>query len=347
MPAAEAEAAEPLADDEIRDLLDPFSHQPKILIAVSGGSDSFGMLAAFARWRRLDDTAPALCVASVDHGLRPEAAQECATVMEVAARFGLPAATLRWEGEKPAAGLQDAAREARYRLLADHARAVDATAVATAHHREDQAETVLMRLVRGSGPLGLKGMAATSERHGVAILRPFLWVAKARLAATAAAAGLAPVDDPSNADDRFTRVRIRRLMPLLAAEGLDAQRLAILAGRIRMLDEALAHQVGIVMDRCRRPSIVPGTVVMDGSDWLDEPFAVVQQLLSRVLGEVAPEGARERLEAVEGLAGAVLMAIAGGEALRQTLQGALVSVTADGRVIVAREPRRQSGRIPD
>ncbi len=347
MPAADAEAAEPLADDEIRDLLDPFSGQPAILLAVSGGSDSFGMLAAFARWRDLGEAAPAVCVASVDHGLRPEAARECAIVMEAASRFGLPAATLRWEGEKPAAGLQEAAREARYRLLADHARAVGASAIATAHHREDQAETVLMRLVRGSGPLGLKGMAATSERHGIAILRPFLWVPKARLAATATQAGLAPVDDPSNADDRFTRVRIRALMHQMAGEGLGPERLAILAGRMRMLDEALAHQVGGLMDRCRRPSIVPGTVVMDGSAWLDEPFAVVQQLLSRVLSEVAPEGARERLEAVEGLAGSVLMAIAGGEALRKTLQGALVSVITDGRVIVAREPPRQLARNPD
>ncbi len=347
MPAAEAESAEPLADDEVRDLLDPFSHQPAILLAVSGGPDSCGMLAAFARWRSLTEAGPTLSVASVDHGLRPEAAGECAMVMDAAARLDLPATTLRWVGEKPAAGLQDAAREARYRLLADHARATGATAIATAHHREDQAETVLMRLIRGSGPLGLKGMAATSERHGIAILRPFLWVPQTRLAATAAAAGLEPVADPSNADDRYTRVRIRRLMPLLAGEGLDAQRLAILAGRMRMLDEALAHQVGGVLDNCRRPSIVPGTIVLDGSAWLNEPFAVIQQLLSRVLSEVSPEGARERLEAVEGLAGAVLMAIAGGETLRHTLQGALISVTADGRVIVAREPPRPSGRKPD
>lgn len=344
MPAADAEAASPLADDEIRDLLEPFSGQPAILLAVSGGSDSFGMLAAFARWRGLDEATPVISVASIDHGLRPASVQECGIVMDAAARLGLPAATLHWEGAKPATGLQDAAREARYRLLAGHARAIGASAVATAHHREDQAETVLMRLARGSGPLGLKGMATTSERQGVSILRPFLWVPKARLAATAAAAGLEPVDDPSNADDRYARIRIRRLMPLLAGEGLDAQRLAILAGRMRMLDEALAHQVGGVMDRCRRPSIVAGTVVMDGRAWLEEPFAVVQQLLSRVVAEVAPEGARERLEAIEGLAGAVLMAIAGGEALRQTLQGALVSVTADGRVIVAREPPRQLAR---
>jgi tRNA(Ile)-lysidine synthase len=344
VPAAEAEAAAPLADDDIRDLLSSLSSHDRLVLAVSGGPDSCGMMAVFARWRDMGGTVPDLSVACVDHGVRPEAAAEAAGVVAAAGRLGLAATPLRWEGEKPGSGLQEAAREARYRLLADHARAIGAGAVVVAHHLEDQAETVLMRLARGSGPLGLKGMAAASRREGVEILRPFLWVPKARLAATALAAGLVPVEDPSNADPGYTRVRLRGLLPKLAAEGLDAERLAILAGRMRMVDEALARHAADLDAASRQRSIVPGTVVFDGAGWLEKPFIDVQQLLAAVLREVAPDGARERLEALEALTGAVLMAIAEGGPLRQTLQGALVTVTAAGRVIVAREPPRQSAR---
>lgn len=336
------QAAEALSDAEIAAFLEGCQGRRGLVLGVSGGPDSFGMLAAFARWRE----APPLVVAAVDHGLRPESAQECERVMAAAARFGLSAATLRWEGPKPATGLQEAAREARFRLLSDHARAVGAEAVVLAHHQEDQAETVLMRLIRGSGPLGLKAMAETSERGGMTILRPFLWLPKARLRATAEAAGLAPVNDPSNEDERFTRVRLRRLMPLLAAEGLDIERLALLAGRMRMVDAAIAQHVAELDQASRRPSIAPGTVVLDAAGWLEKPLVDIQQLLAAVMAEVVPDGPRSRLEALEELSAAVLMALSAGEAYRQTLQGALVSVTASGRVIVAREPARRAASTP-
>ena len=341
MPAAEVEAASSLADAELSDLLDRFSSYPALVLAVSGGPDSFGMLAAFARWRAGARGSPVLHVATIDHGLRPEAAGECTAVVAAAERLGIAAAKLDWLGDKPAAGLQEAARQARYRLLADHARAVGAPVVVVAHTLSDQAETVLMRLARGSGPLGLKGMAATSRREGVEIARPFLWVTGARLAATARASGLDPIADPSNGDDRFTRVRMRRLMALLEPEGLDAERLAVLAGRMQMLDEALARQADMLADACAQPSVAPGTKVFDGSGWLSEPFAAVQALLARAIAETGDTAIAERLEALEALTGAVLMAIAGGSAHRETLRGAAVQVTAGGRVIVAREPARR------
>lgn len=339
--------AGPLTDAEIDDLLAPHRHRGTLLLAVSGGPDSFGMMAALARWRGSGDGATSLHVATVDHGLRPEAASECAHVERSAARLGLPAATLRWTGDKPPSGLQEAAREARYRLLADRAATVGAGAVVLAHHLEDQAETVLMRMARGSGPSGLKGMAPVSERHGIDLLRPFLFVPKGRLAATAGAAGLEPVADPSNADGRFTRVRLRRLMPLLAAEGLDAERLAILAGRMRMLDEAIVHHAAQLAQATARPSGAAGATVHAGASWLAEPFAVVLRLMADLVAAAGDPAADPRLEALEELTGEVLMAIASGEPFRRNLQGALVSVTADSRVIVAREPPRRDLRKGD
>jgi tRNA(Ile)-lysidine synthase len=341
--AAEAAQPAPLDAAELSDLLDRYSTCPDLVLAVSGGPDSCGMLAAFVRWRHARADGPALHIATVDHGLRPESAAECAGVMAAAERLGVQSTKLHWQGKKPSAGLQEAAREARYRLLADHARAVGAPAVVVAHTQSDQAETVLMRLVRGSGPLGLKGMAASTMREGVEIVRPFLWVTGARLAATARAAGLEPIADPSNTDDRFTRVRMRRLLAALAPEGLDVERLAVLAGRMQMLDEALARQAEMLADACAQPSIAPGTKVFDGSGWLTEPFVVVQALLSRAIARVGDPAIAERLEALEALTGAVLMALAGGAAHRETLRGAAVQVTAAGRVIVAREPARRGG----
>lgn len=346
MPAADAEAARPLADDEIHDLLDPHLNQPALLLAVSGGPDSLGMLAAFARWRERSAGGPAIHVAAVDHGLRPESASECAMVQRAAARFGLSCDVLRWEGGKPATGLQEAARDERYRLLATRARALGAPLIVLAHHQDDQAETVIMRLVRGSGPLGLKGMATVSERDGVHLLRPFLFVPKTRLAATAAAAGLTPVEDPSNRDPRFTRTRIRRVMEVLAEEGLDAERIAIFAGRMQMLDAAGAQHAARLAEETALAA-PPGARMFDGPRWLGVPFADMLRLLADAMAEVGDPAIDARLEAQEELAGEVLMAVASGDTLRRNLQGALITVTANGRVIVAREPPRQSGRKPD
>ncbi len=343
MPAAEPVA--PFAETELSDLFDRFSAEPALVLAVSGGPDSMGMMAAAARWRAALGSGPVLHVASVDHGLRAEAADECAAVMQSATALGLEATTLAWTGDKPSTGLQEAARAARYRLLAAHAAAVGARLVMTAHTITDQAETVMMRLTRGSGPLGLKGMAAESPRDGVLLVRPFLWERGERLAATAEAAGLTPVLDPSNADDRFARVRMRKLLAALDGEGLDAERLAILAGRMRMIDEALRHGAAQLADASRMASIVPGAQVFDATKWRDQPLATVQMLLSIALAEAGDPTIAERLEAVEMLSGTLLMAIDGHIAHRETLRGALISVTPEGRVIVAREPARRGGGI--
>ena len=140
-----------------------------------------------------------------------------------AAKLGVPHATLVWTGPKPSTRLQERAREARYRLLVEHARAIGADAIATAHHADDQAETVLFRLLRGSGVAGLAGMAATSRRDGVTIVRPLLGVAKSDLVAFCRARGVAFADDPSNADPRYARTRLRALLGRLADEGLTTR----------------------------------------------------------------------------------------------------------------------------
>ena len=152
---------------------------------------------------------------------------------QLAERLGIAHRTLRWRGEKPATGLQEAARNMRYRLLAEAARKFGATHVLTGHTRDDQAETVLFRMARGSGLAGLGGMVRETRIGGFTLVRPLLDCSKAQLIATLGAVDIAFADDPSNRDPRFTRARLRGLLPALAEEGLDASRLALLARRLQ------------------------------------------------------------------------------------------------------------------
>lgn len=177
--------------------LGPFERPPSITVAVSGGSDSLGLGLMLSEWLR--KPSGRLHVLSVDHGLRPEAADECARVAEIFAAIpGCSAQILRWDGEKPARGLQAAARAARYRLLTDRCRANGILHLAIAHTAEDQAETVAMRRTHGSGPAGLAGMAAVRAERGVRLLRPLLCVSRAAIRAWLQARGRTWIEDPSN-----------------------------------------------------------------------------------------------------------------------------------------------------
>ena len=146
---------------------------------------------------------------------------------------------MRWTGEKPKSGVPAAARAARYRLLAGAAHKSGASHILTAHTRDDQAETLLMRLLRGSGISGLAAMARESEREGVFLARPFLNISKSRLIATLAKANIGYADDPTNRDVSFTRPRIRSVMEGLATEGGDARNLARLASRLARANAAI------------------------------------------------------------------------------------------------------------
>jgi tRNA(Ile)-lysidine synthase len=208
----------------------------RVGLAVSGGPDSLALLllAQAAIADRFE-------VATVNHGLRPEAASECAMVERVCAERGVPCAVLAVEtGE---GNLQAAAREARYGALLEWARHRGLAAIATAHHADDQAETLVMRLNRASGLAGLAGVRASGAVPGsnLPLLRPLLAWRRADLAAIVARAGLEPADDPSNADDAYDRVRIRKA--LAAADWLDVEAVAASAAHLADAEEAIAWLV--------------------------------------------------------------------------------------------------------
>lgn len=213
------------------------------MLAVSGGADSMALMHLIARWRaRLmagksstSDAIPHVFVATVDHRLRTSSREEAEWVGQIAARLGLPHAVLTWQGDKPASAVQATARAARYELLRAKAAELGGALIVTAHHLDDQAETVLMRLARGSGVDGLSGMAP--ESGGIA--RPLLGIAKSRLEETLTALGQTWPEDSSNQNLAFERVRLRAAMPVLSEAGVSAGMIATSARRLRRASEAL------------------------------------------------------------------------------------------------------------
>lgn len=202
-------------------------------LAISGGADSLALMVLMRQAAdRVGVSPESLVVYSVDHRLRPEAADEVAYVVRTAREMGFSARALAWEGEKPATGLQAAARTARYRMMAAAMREDDKVDLVTAHHMADQAETVLMRLAHGSGVDGLKGMNGLSFVEGCRVARPLLGVRPEVLRQVVADAGLSPAEDPSNADPHYERVRWRQFQPQLDAMGLNIERLSVFSNRM-------------------------------------------------------------------------------------------------------------------
>jgi tRNA(Ile)-lysidine synthase len=230
----------PIAPVEANGLLAPIARFSHLALAVSGGPDSLAMMHLAACWAASRASAPKLTVLTVDHGLRAASRDEAALVARHASRLGLPHAILNWQQkEARGASLQARARVARYDLMAAYCHAQGIPALLTAHTLEDQAETFVMRLKRGSG---IDGLAAIPERGnwaGIAVLRPLLDVAKARLVATLEEAGIDFVSDPSNADPSFERVRVRRSTAALTALGLTSEAIALSARRLRRARAAL------------------------------------------------------------------------------------------------------------
>jgi tRNA(Ile)-lysidine synthase len=349
----------PIAARDATHLFADWKAAPAIILAVSGGPDSIALMWLAARWRGAQKRGPRLVAVTVDHGLRPEAAREARDVKRLARSLDLPHRTLRWTGPKPRSGLPAAARDARYRLLAKAARANGATHILTAHTRDDQAETLLMRMARGSGLAGLSAMARQSEREGVMLARPFLQIPKSRLLATLAGAKLGFAVDPGNSDARFTRPRFRALMPALASEGCDSRNLARLASRLARANAALellvdgAERFLALKDRA---AAHPGFDAkssdarsFDARSFDAKAFAALSEeirvrLLLRIIDSVGHEGPAE-LGKVEALLSALDRAGAENAAkgrirLKQTLSGALVSLTEDRIRIEPAPPRR-------
>lgn len=306
----------------------PASAEAGLGLAVSGGSDSTALMHLAAGWAR----GRVLQVATVDHGLRPESGEEALSVARAARALGLPHRVLQWQGRDGRGNLQAAARRARRRLLADWARAEGLSAVLLGHTQDDQAETVLLRLARGSGVDGLSAMAPQGIAYGVLWLRPLLGFTRAELRDWLNAQELHWIEDPSNDNPSFDRIKARQMLTHLDALGLTRARLARTAEHMQqaraVLEAAADHAAARIMRREH------GDIVFDAPALDALPPETRNRLVARALCEIAGTEYRPRLNALQA---ALKMHVA-------TLHGCLVTRNAQ-HLRLTREAKAVAGQI--
>lgn len=287
--------------------------------------------------------APSLHVATVEHGLRPEPPPRRRRSPPWRRPSACRTRPLPWLGPKPRTRIQERARAARYALLAEHARAVGASHVLTGHHADDQAETILMRLARGSGVAGLAGMRReTPLGDGVTLVRPLLERPKAQLVALCRDAGIAVIDDPSNRDPAYARARLRADAALLSKLGLDRVTLSKLARRAARADAALEAETNRIETLIGlHPDRTASTAMLAAHRDLEPE--ILLRLLRRAVARVAPAAGMLRLERLERLTDAVAAALREARPYRATLGGARVVLDPDAVLTVDPEPTRRRG----
>ncbi|NIZ61419.1 tRNA lysidine(34) synthetase TilS [Sedimentitalea sp. CY04] len=258
----------------------------RVGVALSGGGDSVALLHVLATWfqsRGVD-----VLAATVDHGLRDGSAQEAQQIAEMAAGLGVDHEILRWDDWDGKGNLQDQARRARYQLLGEWAKRRQIPIVALGHTADDQAETVLMRLARSAGVDGLAAMPVRRDLNGITLLRPLLKVTRAQLRSYLTENNLTWVEDPSNQDRRFERVRLRQAMQDLEPLGLTIETLSTVAENMARAKEALDHSV--LSSARELATTVHGAVVFDEAMLRVQPDEVIHRLILGALRWVSGAG---------------------------------------------------------
>lgn len=320
-----------------------------IAVAVSGGADSMALTLLLAHWARPRSvTVQAL---TVDHALRDAAALEAEQVSAWFAPLGIAHTTLRWdEGsayrQRPASA-QGAARDARYRLMLDWCAAHGYAHLFLAHHADDQAETFLLRLTRGSGVDGLAAMAPVAVREGIRLCRPLLDISKARLAAFCDTVGQPWIEDPSNHDASYGRVRFRAARGVLEQEGLSSGRLLATAAHMRRARAALDHYVdGLLDGACRWDDFGVARVTLDS--FLAAPDEIGLRALARVLMTASGQIYRPRFERL----GRLYEALRAGPWRDATLhgcflarEGAVLTVMREAAQVADEQTMRSGDRV--
>ena len=332
-PQAKTKPVEPIGAEEFATLLSVFgTFTPKTVfaVAVSGGPDSMALAFLMKQWASAHGHSVQAFI--VDHALRTESADEAAETQKRLATLDIPATILRWEHGDVTSRIHVTARRARYELLTKACKNAGISHLLLAHQREDQAETIAMRLAKGSGIDGLSGIASVSTKDGVQCLRPLLSIAKERLIATCDAAKISYVTDPSNLSEKYARGRLRRLMPLLAEEGLTIDRLVDLGERAATARDALYHYTNELLARTASLSAY-GVITIKRADFLAAPRGIIVRALTQCLQAVHTADYAPELQSLSQLIDALNT---DGETSGRTLHGCLVS-RHDDTITILRE----------
>ncbi len=326
-------------EDRASELFSAYESQKALLIGVSGGPDSMALLHLCAQWAQ--PRCISIFAATLDHGLRADARAEAEMVAQYAAKIAVPHSILTWQGDKPATRLQETARAARYALLVEHAHTIGAKALLIAHHADDQMETLLFRLLRGTGPAGLAGMSAQRLHLGMILGRPLLDVRKSELVDYCQRHAIPFVTDPSNTDPHYARTHLRALAPILEAEGMrpqDWQRLAKRAARMEAAILAQLHEARAQLKAQRSADSFKAKA--------EELHALPDEILLRLVSEeimrVTQATSPPRLDRAETLLARLREALEQDQPLKLTLADALIELTRHGQLEITPAPARNT-----
>jgi len=332
--------AQMISNDSLDALFAPFRslfhEKTSIAVAVSGGSDSMALCLMLSKWaRRKNHVITAL---TVDHGLRKSSKKESQMVSNWLANWKVSHRILNWEGEKPVTGIQEAARKARYQLLARWCLENNFTVLMTAHHLDDQVETFLMRASSGSGLDGLASMNSIVQLNNLFLVRPLLGVSKALLREFLREKQQTWIEDPSNQRLEFQRTRIRQTIEKLENRGLSSERMFRLSGHFNSLRKQLADVVTVFFERAVR--IFPDAYLVVHLDVLKHlPDPIFERVLIRIISELSGKFYPPRHRSIKH----VMDNIKSSEMSNFTLGGCFF-VYKGSTVIVCRDPRSISKR---
>ncbi len=229
----------PDAKDDFHLLYQLLGEHKKLALAVSGGSDSTALMLLAADWARQNNRQNDIHVLTVDHALRRNSHKEAKQVYRAAKALGLPCHILIWQHQGQTSKIQETARRNRYKLMGEWCNANGFAGIITAHNSDDQAETMLMRLARGSGVDGLSAMNARSQLFGATVYRPLLDVSKHQLKKVVTNAGHDWIEDPSNQNEKFERIRVRSAMAAIEKSGIELSAINLSTKRLKRASSAL------------------------------------------------------------------------------------------------------------
>ena len=260
--------------------------RPKIAVAVSGGGDSLALTVLMQEW--VTARGGEMLTLTVDHKLRPNSSAEAKCVQKLMRTRGISHDILTWEGNKPATHVQEMARKARYKLLLSTCKQRGFPFLAIAHNLEDQIETFWMRLTHGSGLDGLSAMAPVRVTEGVSVIRPVLPFSREQLRATCLQHDMEWIEDPSNANKKYLRPKLRAFENLLKKEGLTPERLAQTVQKLEDARQALQVMTDTTFAECvlLHPE---GYATLKTEKWKQSPHEIQRRVLTQILMILSPQ----------------------------------------------------------
>ncbi len=295
-----------VSSDFAAELFSSLKNLPALAVAVSGGADSLALLYLYSNWRTECAPSQDCLVLTVDHRLREQSKAEAQGVADICNRIGLSHKILVWEEEHPKSNVQAVAREKRYELMEIEMTRAGIKHLLLAHHKNDQAETFLNRLARGSGVYGLAAMSKQVSYGNIVLLRPLLNVTKDQLIATLKSVNWNWFEDQTNEDLKYLRTKIRNLMSDLENVGITVERLAGTAQKMQRVVSALNYSIEVLSKTAieRHPA---GPTKIDVKSILDAPEEISMRLLAKLVCVVGGSKYVPRFEKIENL----FMAISG------------------------------------